>query len=49
MKYIEKNWDKIGVIILFYLVIIGMAILANKRFKELNKADISNKIVWANE
>ena len=49
MKYIEKNFDKIGIIILFYLIIIGMAILTNKRFQELNNEEISNKIVLANE
>ena len=49
MKYIEKNFDKIGTIVLFYLIIIGLAIVANKRFQELNKEKIPNNIVWVNE
>ena len=49
MKYIEKNLDKIGTIVLFYLIIIGLAIIANKRFQELNKEEITNNIVWTTE
>ena len=49
MKYIEKNFDKIGVIVIFYLVIIAMAFIANRRFQELNKEEVSSNIAWTNE
>ena len=49
MKELIKNFNKIGVVIFFYIVIIIMALLVNKRFQKLNKEEINHQIVWQNK
>ena len=49
MKKLVANFNKIGVVIIFYIIIIIMALLVNQRFQKLSKEEISNQIAWTNK